>query len=110
MPNTFLTISDITYEAAKVLVNNLVFANQIFNTMGTPGTTPNALATYLNAGARLSNEAAPRDNDRSLILTPVGEASIVDALKGLFQSADQIERQYEMGMMGIASGFNWYMD
>jgi hypothetical protein len=81
-----------------------------YNTMGTPGVTPNALLTYLLAGARLNDEAAPNDDMRSLILTPLSQATIVDALKGLFQSSTQIREQYERGQMGMAVGFNWYMD
>ena len=96
--------------ANNIDLRGLALYKQIYNCLGTPGTTPNALLTYLSAGARLNNEAAPRDNDRSMILSSLSEAYIVDALKGLFQSAQQIEEQYEMGKMGVASGFHWYMD
>ena len=82
----------------------------IYNTVGTPGATPNALLTYLLAGARLNDEAAPNDDMRSLVLTPLAQATIVDALKGLFQSSQQIKTQYERGQMGTAVGFEWYMD
>src|SRR5437660_7022504 len=81
--------------ANNIDLRGLALYKQIYNCLGTPGTTPNALLTYLSAGARLNNEAAPRDNDRSMILSSLSEAYIVDALKGLFQSAQQIEGQYE---------------
>lgn len=80
------------------------------NTVGTVGTTPNAALTYLTAGAVLSNNATPMDGRRSVVINPIFEATIVDALKGLFQSATQIKEQYEKGQMGIALGFEWYMD
>jgi hypothetical protein len=82
----------------------------IFNLVGTPGTTPNTFLTYANAGAKLSNSAAPVDGRRSILINPTFEATIVDALKGLFQSATQIKEQYEKGQMGLAIGFEWFMD
>lgn len=78
--------------------------------VGTPGTTPSALLTYLQAGAVLNNNACPMDGDRSIVYTPTMEVTIVDALKGLFQQATAIAEQYQSGMMGIAIGFKWYMD
>lgn len=85
-------------------------AIQVANLQGTPGTTPNALLTYLLAGVDLDNNAAPMDNDRHIILTPLSQAYIIDALKGLFQQANAIAEQYIKGQMGTAIGFNWYMD
>jgi len=82
----------------------------VYNTIGTPGTVPNALLTYLQAGQRLDEEAAPRDNLRSLVISPAMQATIVDTLKGLFQESTEIGRQYEEGTMGRSIGFKWSMD
>lgn len=82
----------------------------VYNMIGTPGVTPNALLTYLQAGQRLNEEACPRDADRALVISPASEASIVDALKGLFQASTEIEEQYKTGKMGLAIGFKWSMD
>jgi P22 coat protein - gene protein 5 len=82
----------------------------VYNLIGTPGTIPNALLTYLQAGQRLDEEAAPRDNLRAMIISPAMQATIVDTLKGLFQSAVDIQTQYESGKMGLAIGFKWSMD
>jgi P22 coat protein - gene protein 5 len=82
----------------------------VYNVIGTPGTVPNALLTYLQAGQRLDEEATPRDNERALIISPAMQAVIVDALKGLFQSSTDIARQYEEGTMGQVIGFKWSMD
>lgn len=86
--------------------------NQLYNAVGTPGTTPNDLITYLLAGVRLDDGAAPVDEDRNIYLTPLMQAYIVDALKGLFQQSEAIARQYVKGRMGggPAAGFNWFMD
>jgi hypothetical protein len=82
----------------------------VFNTVGTPGTVPNALLTYLQAGQRLDEEAAPRDDLRSMVISPAMQATIIDTLKGLFQSAMDIATQYESGKMGLSIGFKWSMD
>src|SRR6266568_6532519 len=82
----------------------------VYNQIGAPGTVPNALLTYLQAGQRLDEEAAPRDDLRSLVISPAMQATILDALKGLFQSATDIATQYESGKMGMAIGFKWSMD
>lgn len=82
---------------------------QVFMEVGTPGTVPNALLTYLNASAALTNQAAPLD-DRALIITPQMMVTIVDALKGLFQSSERIAEQYDTGNMGISIGMKWSQD
>lgn len=82
----------------------------VYNEIGTPGTVPNALLTYLQVGQRLDEEACPRDDDRALVISPAMQATIVDALKGLFQDADSIAKQYKMGTMGRTIGFKWNMD
>jgi len=78
----------------------------IYNTIGTPGTVPNALLTYLQAGQRLDEEAAPRDNLRTLVISPAMQATIIDTLKGLFQESTEIGRQYEEGTMGRSIGLS----
>lgn len=85
-------------------------AVQVSAMEGTPGSTPNALLTYLLAGVDLDNAAAPMDGDRHIVLTPLSQAYIIDALKGLFQQAAAIAEQYTKGQMGRAIGFEWYMD
>jgi hypothetical protein len=82
----------------------------VANTVGTVGMTPNTALIYLTAASVLSNNATPMDGRRSVVMNPTFEATIVDALKGLFQSATQIKEQYEKGQMAIGLGFEWYMD
>ena len=81
------------------------------NIVGTPGTPPSGLITYLTAGAYLDAEGAPRDGRRSCIVEPFTGATIVDSLKGLFVPSDVIGDQYRKGLMGRDSaGMNWKMD
>lgn len=96
--------------ANKIDADGLQLYKNVFNSVGTPGTTPNALLTYLQAGVKMKYEAAPVDNNRSVVVDPLAEATIVDALKGLFQSANSIEEQYKQGKMGLVGGFKFSMD
>jgi len=114
-----LNIDDFGDRILKPVVANIAnrmdadlasLATAFYNMQGTPGTTPTALLTYLLAGVALDNAAAPQDGERYIVLTPLSQAYIVDALKGLFQQASAIAEQYRKGQMGIASGFSWYFD
>lgn len=82
----------------------------VANATGTPGTTPSALSTYLTAKAIALEHGMPVDDQISCIVNPAGEASIVDALKGLFHSSSDIEKQYREGKMGMVIGAKWSMD
>lgn len=83
---------------------------QVGNQVGTPGTAPNTARIYLDAGAKLDNFSAPRDNSRFAVINPEAQAATVDALKGLFQSSTKIAEQYDDGEMGTALGFRFGMD
>ncbi len=99
-----------------VRVSNLIdqdvcnLAQGLNNFVGTPGTTPTTLTTYLAAKTKLDSLAAPMDGGRCMFLNPAAESSIVDNLKGLFQASSEIAEQYRSGMMGRSIGFDWYMD
>jgi len=81
------------------------------NIVGTAGTPPTGLITYLTAGAYLDSEGAPRDGRRSCTVEPFTSATIVDSLKGLFVPQEAIGEQYRKGLMGRDSGgMNWKMD
>ena len=89
----------------------LVAKNNTANIVGTAGTAPTGLITYLTAAAYLDSEGAPRDGRRSVTIEPFTSSTIVDSLKGLFVPTEQISSQYTKGLMGRDSGgMNWYMD
>jgi hypothetical protein len=79
------------------------------NATGTPGTVPVALDSYFDASVLLSNYGVPAGK-RTIVLSPRMEATIVNALKGLFQAAKAIADQYDTGGMGHVIGFDWEMD
>jgi hypothetical protein len=85
--------------------------NSVANIMGTAGTPPAALLTYLNAGAYMTSEAAPLRGGRSMVIEQFTGATIVDSLKGLFIPSPALDKQFRSGLMGRDSaGMDWVTD
>jgi hypothetical protein len=80
------------------------------NYVGTPGSTPSSFLTYSQAGERLDWQTAPRDGNRTVVLSPTAMAATVDAQKGLFHAGPRIADQYETGVMEAMTGFDFKMD
>jgi P22 coat protein - gene protein 5 len=79
----------------------------VYNSVGTPGTIPNALKTYNQARALMSWEAAPADS-HTLLVTPDMQVEAVDAGKTLFNPDGAIGSQYETGLIGRHAGAKVY--
>lgn len=71
----------------------------IYQSVGTPGTTPGTSAVLLAAHQKLDEQAAPR-NMRYATVNPAGNAGLVEGLKGLFNPISTISKQFKSGMMG----------
>jgi len=77
------------------------------NQVGTPGTTPNNVYTFLQAQARLTEEACPDDN-RHCVIDPQCQAKIADTYKALFHQAI-VGSAVRKGSLGnMLGGFNMY--
>jgi hypothetical protein len=83
--------------------------NDVPYQVGTFGTVPNTLLTYLQANGRLTNSLAPM-SQRAIQMSPDAMVTIVDALKGLFQDSQAIAKQYREGLMGRTAGADWYQN
>jgi hypothetical protein len=82
-----------------------VFRN-VYQSVGTPGTTPATSAVLLAAQQKLNEAAAPM-NPRYATVNPAANAGLVEGLKGLFHPGDVVSRQFKSGMMGTdVLGFN----
>jgi hypothetical protein len=79
------------------------------NFVGVPGTTPTDIDTYLEAGAVLDRELAPRDGQRIAAIGPTQQQKLVKAASGLFQNDSKISKQYDSGEMGSALGLRFNM-
>lgn len=82
----------------------------VYNYVGTPATTPATALIALQNRQKIMENAAPVDDNLTLCVAANVEASMVDALKGLFQRSDKIGEQYDKGYMGQGLGFTWKMD
>jgi hypothetical protein len=61
----------------------------------------------LQAGQRLDECLAPQDDQRTVLLTPSHNVTLVDALKGLFNDSKALSGQYRDGYMGHSAGFDF---
>jgi len=95
--------------ANGVEFDGLRLYQQVANSVGSPGTTPGAMLTYLQGGVKLDNAACPQDGRRSVVLNPIAQATTVSTNQALFNSVPQIKKQYEDGTMTRAAGLNWDM-
>lgn len=97
--------------ASKVDATGLALVTTtVANAAGTPGVTPSAILTYLNAKAIALEHGMPADEQVSVIINPAAEAAIIDATKALFHGNSELEKQYKEGKMGMAIGAKWSMD
>jgi hypothetical protein len=71
----------------------------IFNTVGTPGTTPSTALVLLQAQQKLNESATPM-SPRYATVNPAANAGLVNGLSGFFNPAGTISRQFKTGMMG----------
>jgi hypothetical protein len=73
--------------------------NSIFQSVGTPGTTPGTSLVLLQAQQKL-NESAAVMSPRYATVNPAANAALVEGMKGLFNPTSTISRQFKNGMMG----------
>lgn len=71
----------------------------IFNTVGTPGTTPATALVLLQAQQKLNESATPM-SPRYATVNPAANAGLVNGLSGFFNPTGTISRQFKTGMMG----------
>ena len=72
----------------------------IYNSVGTPGTTPATSLVLLQAQQKL-NEGAAVMSPRYATVNPAANAGLVEGMKGLFNPTDTVSRQFRNGMMGM---------
>jgi hypothetical protein len=84
--------------AAEVLAFNAVYRD-VYTAVGTPGSTPSATLTYLQAGTKLTDLAAPL-RGRVAVLDPLAMQTIANTSSTLFNPTAVIGENYENGMFG----------
>lgn len=94
--------------ASAIDQDGLLLYKDIYQSVGTPGTTPASALTLLQAQQKLSEMATPDDGDRKLVINPAANAAIVDANKGLFNPGGVIDAQFKRGK--VADNILGYSD
>ena len=96
----------IDYDGLQQAVN-------VYQAVGTPGTTPSTLLTYLNAGVKLDFAAVPRDGMRAIVQDPNSQAQNRKRSDYRFYNPTEEIPQSSMecpAQLGRAVGFKWSMD
>lgn len=94
--------------AAKLEGESMAAAYKLTNNY--TNATTDALMTYKyfqKGGANITNNLGPL-SQRSAIMGTDSVVEFNDAVKGLFQSQDNIRKQYREGLMGRTGGFDVY--
>lgn len=81
--------------------------NQVFNEVGTPGTTPNNFASLAAVGQRMDEGAVPQDG-RVLILNPAANWAMAQALSTLYVRS--VAEPALKGFLAAIANFEIYMD
>jgi len=77
------------------------------NSVGAAGTNVFDTDTILSAKEKMNKYLCPKDDNRYFLSDSTASRKATNARKGLFQSSDEISKQYKKGFIGIADGFKW---
>lgn len=92
--------------ASTIDADGLALAADIYNLNGTATSVPNALLTFLEGSAFMTNGTTPQ-SPRNVAITPLTYATMVDALKGLHNPNATIGKQNVEGSLGKFAGLDW---
>ena len=85
--------------AASTDANTANVYKDIYQSVGTPGTTPATSLVLLQGQQKLSESAAPL-TPRFATVNPAANAGLVEGMKGFFNPTSTISQQFKSGMMG----------
>lgn len=95
--------------AAELDMRIAALYKKVANFSGTPGTTPSTQMAALLSGVKLDDNACPRDDMRTMALTPLANANMVDGMKTYFNDASTLSKQYKSGLLKTSLGMNFQM-
>ena len=89
-------------------------AQNFFNRVGTPGTTPAAFLDLANVAQRMDEEPVPDDGYRCLILNPAARWAMTNGMGGAGSggifNADIVHGMVRRGRLGMLANFDIYGD
>jgi len=80
----------------------------VFNHVGTPGTVPNSLDVFIDAGVKLNNNAVPTSQRRAVV-DALTEGGLVKGERVRFNPNKETSEMFRTGSFGAAAGFDFYM-
>lgn len=89
--------------AANIEADAFSMYKDVYNQANNVGNAA-TFAKLMESRKKLTDNLTPYDR-RTLCLNTQDNVDLVDALKGLFQDATQIRKQYREGLVGITAGF-----
>ena len=75
--------------------------------MSRPDTRLGQVVRVSQSRRLLADNGTPQNGEWYAFLNQWEQASVINENKGLFQSSEQIKRQYERGEMGMSGGLTW---
>jgi hypothetical protein len=102
--------ADALANAADIMTYQAVYRD-VWNAVGTPGVTPSATITYLQAGVKLTDGATPQ-NGRCAVLDALAMATISNTTSTLFNPSEYISKSNKNGMYSAKylAIDEWYVD
>jgi len=101
-------------DALSSVIDGLAFNTvyrDVYNSIGTPGTTTSTTLAYLQAGRKLTDLAVPRQG-RVAVIDPEANVALANTTTTLFNPANIISANYRDGQLGsgqLGIG-SWYED
>lgn len=83
-------------------------SQDVYNLVGTAGTTPASMLVFGQARQKLNEYLAPKDSRRRVQVDSATMATMTDAYKGLFSDGKSLDKQYIEGFIARQGGFDWY--
>lgn len=104
-PAAIALAHQINSEAATFIAQNT------FNSVGTPGTTPNSIDTYLSAGDKIIQLGLPPEEELNCIISRRMSSAFVSGNKALFNPVQTLTRNFNRGEVSDNPlGYTWHRD
>lgn len=100
--------------ALASVINNLAatyIGQNTANLVGTPGTAPTTMLTYLSAADKLIALGLPEQEKLCAIISRKMGSTYINAVSATFNPANVIGNQYNKGVVNTSAlGYDWYTD
>ena len=110
--NTAMEETKAAGNALASVIDALAFSTvykDVYNAVGTLGTTPTTRLTYLTAG-RLLTDLAVTKQGRNAVLDPEAAIQIADTVAAMFNPREESSEAFREGFMGKGLGLTFYED